>query len=142
MYNYSGIWYNIITRCGIILILGIICLLIQRPWQSPSPLKNLKYILLCLVVSVSFFLFYVSRIVNTDISMTNGVFEKSNRRNGFEYRFTFSSLDEKKQNFLLDLFTYKELLPTGFEQGKTYEIYYDEATNIIVKITELEVVER
>lgn len=52
--------------------------------------------------------------------------------------YTFSNRDGLKPVLELDSFTRKKIYPQGLEEGKTYRVYYEARTKIMVKIEEID----
>lgn len=145
MYNFSSIIYRLWAECGIVFALGILCVLLDKPWKKPRK-KSRGYFLGILMIIVAFGLggFYVSRLIRKDISIYRGEFVNSYRNSRvapplpFTNEYVFWNGEGKKQGFYLDIFSKKEVYPLEFEEGKEYVIYFDKVTDLIVAIDVIE----
>lgn len=52
----------------------------------------------------------------------------------FTDEYVFYNGEGKKQEYYLDVFSKKEIFPEGFELNQEYTIYFDEFTDVIVKV--------
>lgn len=140
MYNYSGILYRIYGVGGIILLLGVLGLLLKKPWSKGWKIQDCKLDLIIIAVSVVFIVFYVSRIFFPNISSYTGNFIKSNRNSRvapplpFTNEYVFWNGEGKKNKFYLDIFSKEAIFSDIFEKNQKYTIYFDKLTNIIVKV--------
>ena len=139
MYNFSGILYRIWGVCGTILVIGLICILFEKPWAKNFKLQD-KFGLVMIVIAICLSLIYVSKIVFPDVSSYTGEFVYSHRNSRvapplpFTTKYVFWNGEGKKQPFYLDSFSKKEIFPYEFESGQKYTIYFDEFTNVIVRV--------
>ena len=144
MYNFSGIIYRIWGVCGIVLILGIVCILFKRPWEKNFKLKKCKLELGIIVFAICMSLVYISRVAFPNISSYTGEFVSTNRNSRvapplpLTSEYVFWNGEGKKQVFYLDTLSKKEIIPYELETGKEYIIYFDDFTNVIVKIEAIE----
>lgn len=140
MYNFSGVMYRIWGVCGVILMLGFVCLLFERPWKKSFRIRNCKLGLIMLAFSVCLGLIYVSRIVFPDVSSYTGEFVESHRNSRVApplpvtYEYVFWNGEGKRQVLYLDIFSKKEIFPSEFERGQKYVVYFDDFTNVITKV--------
>ena len=144
MFNFSGVWYRIWGVCGAILLLGFFCILFQRPWAKNVKLKDCKLGLFIIAFALCLGVIYVCRIVFPDVSSYTGEFVESHRNSRvapplpITYEYVFWNGEEKKQVFYLDAFSKKEIFPYEFVSNQKYTIYFDEFTNVIVKVEAVE----
>jgi len=144
MFNFSGVWYRIWGVCGVILLLGFFCILFQRPWAKNVKLKDCKLGLFIIAFALCLGVIYVCRIVFPDVSSYTGEFVESHRNSRvapplpITYEYVFWNGEEKKQVFYLDAFSKKEIFPYEFVSNQKYTIYFDEFTNVIVKVEAVE----
>ena len=144
MHNFSGIFYRIWGVCGIILILGIVCILFEMPWAKKSSFQDCKLGLILIAFAVCLSIVYASRILVPDISSYTGEFIETRRNSRvapplpLTFEYVFWNGEGKKQVFYLDIFSSKEIIPYEFESGQKYIVYFDEFTNIITKVQVLE----
>lgn len=140
MFNFSGIIFRLWGVCGIMFLLGAILILIEKPWKKKFSFRNNIVQILTIGFSICLGLFYVSRLIFTDVSSYTGVFVSSNRDSSvapplpvtFEYVFDGNS--EKNKVFYLDVFSKKEIFPDEFKENVRYTIYYDTLTSVIVRV--------
>lgn len=139
MYNFSGIFYRIWAVFGIILLIGIILILFEKPWAPTFRLKACRFALLMVAIAICGSLFYASRVVFPNVSSYTGTYVDYHRNSRvapplpFTYQYEFSN-EEKNTVFYLDVFSKKQIFPGDLEEGKIYTIYYDEVTKVIVKV--------
>lgn len=144
MYNYSGILYRIFGVCGPILILGGICILLEKPWKSNVKIQDCKLGLIMIIFAFCLGLIYASRIVFPDVSSYTGEFIESHRNSRVApplpvtYEYVFWNGEGKKQVFYLDSFSKREIFPYEFVGNQKYIIYFDEFTNVITKVEAVE----
>ena len=140
MYNFSGVMYRIWGVCGVILMLGFVCLLFERPWKKSFKIQNCKLGLIMIAFSVCLGLIYVSRIVFPDVSSYTGEFVESRRNSRVApplpvtYEYVFWNGEGKRHVLYLDIFSKKEIFPSELESGQKYIVYFDEFTNVITKV--------
>lgn len=140
MYNFSGIVYRIWGVSGIILLLGIICILIEKPWKKGFKIKKCIFGVIAIIFALGLGIDYASRIVSPEISSYTGEFIRSNRNSRvapplpLTNEYVFWNGEGKKQVFYLDVLSKKEIFPSDFEEGQEYMIYFDEVTNVIVRV--------
>ena len=139
MYDFSGIVYRIFGVAGIMFIIGVVCMLIDKPWKNGLNTHCFKTGVIVVVFSICLAGFYVSRIVAKDVYTHTGEFIRTQRDSGsapplpLTNKYVFSG-DEKNKTFYLDVLSSKKVLPQEFEKGQEYTIYYDRATHVIVKV--------
>lgn len=89
-------------------------------------------------------LVYISRVVFPNVSSYAGEFVSTNRNSRvapplpLTSEYVFWNGEGKKQVFYLDALSKKEIIPYELETGKEYIIYFDDFTNVIVKIEAIE----
>ncbi len=146
MYNFSGVLYRIWGVCGAILILGVVCILFEKPWAKKKNVKiqDCKLGLIMIAFSICLGLIYASRIVSPDVSSYTGEFIESHRNFRVApplpvtYEYVFWNGEGKRQVFYLDIFSKKEIFPYEFVSDQKYTIYFDEFTNVITKVETVE----
>ena len=144
MFNFSGVFYRIWGVCGILLLLGVVCILVEKPWAKKNKLKDLKIGLVGIALAIGLGLVYASRIVFPDVLSYTGEFVDTHRNSRvapplpLTDEYVFWNGEGKRQVFYLDFFSKKEIFPYEFEYGRQYTIYYDDFTNVIVKVEPVE----
>lgn len=144
MYNFFGIAYRIWGVCGVILLLGIVCILMKKPWLKTFKLRNCRVELFIIGFAVCLGLVYTSRILFPNISSYSGTFVESHRNSRVApplpvtNEYVFWNGEGKKPQFYLDVFSKKRMNLPDFQQGQEYKIYYDEFTHVIVKAEVIE----
>ena len=144
MHDFSGVWYRIWGVCGIILILGVVLILFERPWAKNFGLKKCKLGLVIIAFAICLGLVYVSRIVFPDVSSYTGEFVESHRNSRvappfpLTNEYVFWSGEGERQVFYLDIFSKKEIYPHDFISERKYTIYFDEFTNVITRVEPIE----
>lgn len=145
MYNFSGIIHRIWSICGLLLLLGIVGILIDK-YQAKQKgkeyqLKNSKISLITIVLAVGLCLFFICRIIFPNVSSYTGVFqyEKYEAQGPLlSKEYVFWNGGKKNQVFYLDVYSKKKIFPEDFEEAEEYIIYYDELTKIIVGVERVE----
>lgn len=139
MFNFSGVLYRIWGGCGVILVLGVACILLNRPWARKVKIKDCKLGLIMIAAAIGLSLLYASRIVFPGVSSYTDEFIDSHRNSRVapplpvtnEYVFWNG---EGKNNLLSGHFLKKEIFPDDFVSDRKYTIYFDEFTNVIVQV--------
>ena len=140
MLNFSGVWYRIWGVCGVILILGVVIILFERLWSKKGKNKDFKLGLIAIAIGICMSLIYASRIVFPDVSSYTGEFIESHRNSRvapplpFTSEYVFWNGEGKKKTFYLDTFSKKEIFPHELVSDQKYKIYFDEFTNVIIKV--------
>ena len=140
MYNFSGIVYRIWGVSGVMLLLGIVCILFEKPWTEQFRIKNCKVGIVLVVFAICSGSILASRIVFPQVSSYTGEFIRSNRNSRvapplpFTTEYVFESEDGQKKGFYLDTFSKKEIFTLELEKNQEYVVYFDKSTNVIVKI--------
>ena len=65
MFNFSGVLYRIWCVCGVILVLGVACILLNRPWARKVKIKDCKLGLIMITAAIGLSLLYASRSLLT-----------------------------------------------------------------------------
>ena len=145
MYNFSGLIFRIWGVDGIMLLLGVVLLLFERPWRKSFRLKKCKFALACIAFAICSGLFTTSRIISPDISSYTGEFVDTHRNSRVApplpvtSEYVFWNGEGKKVKYYLDVFSKKQVFPCDLVIGEEYTVYFDTETKIIVKI---EIVEK
>lgn len=144
MYNFSGVLYRIWGVCGVILILGVVGILFEKPWAKKVKIQNCKVELIAIAFAICLGLIYASRIVFPDVSSYTGEFIESHRNSRaapplpVTNQYVFWNGEGKRKVFYLDIFSKREIFPYEFVGGQKYTIYFDEFTNVITKVEAVE----
>lgn len=139
MFNFSGVLYRIWGVCGVILVLGVACILLNRPWARKVKIKDCKLGLIMIAAAIGLSLLYASRIVFPGVSSYTGEFIDSHRNSRVApplpvtNEYVFWNGEGKKQTLYLDIFS-KKIFPDDFVSDRKYTIYFDEFTNVIVQV--------
>ena len=140
MYNFSGVLFRIWGVCGAILLLGVICILLEKPWIKRIRIRDCKLGLIIIVFAIFLSLIYVSRIAFPHVLSYTGEFLETHRNSRVApplpvtYEYIFWNGEGKKHVFYLDVFAKKMMFPYEFVRDQKYTIYYDKLTNIIIKV--------
>lgn len=144
MYNFSGVWFRVWGVAGVCLLLGVVCILLEKPWTKEFKIKDCKLGLFIIAYAVCLGLLYVSRIAFPNVSSYTGEFIDAHRDSRVAPplpvtdEYVFWSGEGKKKGFYLDAFSKKEIYPYDFERGREYTIYFDEFTEVIIKVEAIE----
>ena len=140
MFNFSGIIFRIWGVCGVILLLGIVCILFEKPWSKSFNIQKCKIALLIIAFAVLLSSIYLSRIIAPRVSSYTGEFLETNRNSRVApplpvtHEYIFWNGEDTKVVFYLDSFSKKKIFPREFTVGQEYVIYFDEFTNVIVQV--------
>lgn len=140
MYNFSGVLFRIWGVCGAILVLGVGCILLEKPWTRNFKIQDFKLGLIMIVFAVCMGLVYVSRITFPDVSLYTGEFIESYRNSRVApplpvtYEYVFWNGEGQRHVFYLDIFSKEEIYPENFKHNHQYTIYYDDFTNVILRV--------
>ncbi len=144
MYNFSGMYYRIWAVAGILLLIGITCVLIQKPWAKKFIITDYKFEIVAITIAVFLGIFYISRILVPDISLYTGEFVETHRNSRvapplpFTSEYVFWDGDGKRKVLYLDTFSKKDIFPHELESGQVYKVYYDKLTKVITRIDIIE----
>lgn len=117
MFNFSGVLYRIWGVCGVILVLGVACILLNRPWARKVKIKDCKLGLIMIAAAIGLSLLYASRIVFPGVSSYTGEFIDSHRNSRVApplpvtNKYVFWNGEGKKQTLYLDIFSKKKHSP-------------------------------
>ena len=140
MYNFSGIFFRIWGVCGVILLLGVACVLFEKPWTKDFKFQDCKIGLILIAFSICLGILYATKISFPDVSSYTGKFIETSRNSRVApplpvtYEYVFWDGEGKKQVFYLDAFSKKKIFPGEFDSDQEYTVYFDEFTNVIVKV--------
>lgn len=143
MLNYSGIIYRIWGEAGMIILLGIACLLFSG-FRTKSFSKQCFIAgILCVLYGCGTAAYYSTCLFSPKIDSFQGVFYEEYRNSRvapplpLTMEYSFSEISSKKKVFYLDLLSKKEIIPEGFLEGTEYLVCYETRTNIIVGVEKL-----
>lgn len=141
MYNFSGIYYRIWAVWGILFLMGVVAILFVKPWSKKIfRIKDYIFGIICILFALCMSTICICKIIFPHVSSYTGEFIDTHRNSRvapplpFTSEYVFWNGEEKKQVFYLDSFSKKEIFPCELELGDTYVVYFDEFTNVIVKI--------
>ena len=138
--NYSGITYRIWAEGGVILLIGIGCLLVSGIRSKSFSKQCFLVGVLCVVYGLGTAGYYMAQWVSPDVSSFHGAFYEEYRNSRvapplpFTMEYSFYDENNDSHVFYLDVLSKKEIIPEGFEEDKEYTIYYETSTNIIVGV--------
>lgn len=140
MYDLSGLYYEMIINGLIFGIVGLEFLFFSKFWMDEKNIKDLMLGLFLIVLCISFLCYHSYVISDLEISVYEGIFIDENRENPYLFRMEYCFGDKGKEKTLLylDIFSKKKLYSDEFEKDVMYKIYYEEKTDVIVKIEKLE----
>lgn len=146
MYNFSGVFYRIWGVSGIVLLLGLVCIIFEKPWIKGFSIKNCKFGLFAIIFALCLIIVYAYRIVVPDVSSYTGEFIESHRNSRvapplpLTSEYVFWNGKGEKPTFYLDSISKKAIFPHEFETGHEYTVYFDDFTNVIVKVEAVDTV--
>lgn len=141
MYNLGGIYYQMKSNAILFLVLGIVFLILSRCWNMDK--RNMKEMiigLVCIALAIGSVIYYSVIINNPKISTHEGYYVSEQRVNThiLKMEYCFSNGDEIKPVFYLDVLTKKEIYPEEFDSNQKYRIFYEEESDMIVKVEEIQ----
>ena len=122
MYDFSGVTYRIWAVCGVMFALGLLCLLLDRPWIKGFSIKRSKFSIVAMTVAVCFGLVYFSRIISPNVASYTGEFVNTHRNSRvapplpFTHEYVFWNGEGKRRKFYLDTFSKKEIITQEFKK--------------------------
>ena len=140
MYNFSGIVYRIWGVCGVIFIVGIICIFLDKILKKGFSFRKCKFGIIVILFAICMSIVYISRIAFPKVSSYTGEFVEQHRNSRVAppipvtQEYVFWNGVGKKQVYYLDIFSKEKIFNADFEKGQKYTIYYDEFTNVIVYV--------
>lgn len=143
MICFDGIIYRIWGVCGCIFLIGVLCILIEKPWKNQFTLERFGLGIFIIGIAFSLGIFYLSRIISPSINYFDGMFVSENRNSTIApplpltYEYIFSTQEEKDPVVYIDVISKKNVFPEKFVEGNHYRIYFDELTRIIVHVESL-----
>lgn len=141
MYNSGGIYYQMKSNAVLFVILGVVFLILSKCWNVDKRNINEMVIgLVCVVLAISSVIYYSIIINNPKILTHEGYYVSEQRVNThiLKMEYCFSNGDEIKPVFYLDVLTKKEIYPEEFDSEQKYRIFYEEKTDIIVRVEEVQ----
>lgn len=142
MFNLDGIRFKLFACDFLFLFVGILALISSKFWKPQQIIKrDLHTGCVLTILAVLFIIDHLSSLWNPHILSCTGTYlsYRSNSRVSppwpFTISYTFDTGEEKKREFHLDIFSEKKIFPEDeLVYGNEYLIYYEEKTNIIVRI--------
>lgn len=137
-YTLSGIAYRLWSPSAVLLMLGILCVLVS--WHK-KPKRNMEGVIvgtLTILWGLGLVIYYGNCLINPKIESVTAEFTHEARNSRvapplpFTMEYEFNS--GKFYEFYLDAFSKKEIFPEDFVEGSQYTVYYEERTQIIVRI--------
>ena len=141
MYNFGGIYYEFERTVSIFAIGGVVILLYSKFWNvHKRNMKNMIFGLVCIILAIYEFVDYSNILAHPKILIHEGYYDSENRSSRRLCRMDYCFSNEKglKPVFNLDIWTKKEIYPKDFNKKQKYRIFYEEETDTIVKIEEIE----
>lgn len=125
--------------CGLIVVIGLFCLLIE--WiEKTGKMSTLAAGCLCILLGISLGTGYSWCLLHPDTEVFSGTFEYRQRKSGvlppilLAKEYVFRNEQGESGYFYLDSQAAKELFPNGLEKGRVYTVTYEDRTDIILRI--------
>ena len=140
MNNFSGIVYRLWAEAGIVTLIGIACMLKGFGADSKSRKQDFLASALCIGCGLALAVYYASCLCSPQVSSFEGSFyeEHANSRVAPPLPLTmeYSFLDGEKisHSFYLDVLSKKDIFSEDFRKDSEYTIWYEERTEIIVRV--------
>lgn len=156
MYDLSGLEYRLFSVGLISLFCGLVCFIISihsnniKRIQNKSTKKShfnkeatiLGVLFVC--ISLIYSGYYIFKIHQPIVCIHEGYFVEEYRNSRvapplpFTVQYTFTNNNQSNRKFYLDVFSKSKIYDKEFEKNSKYLIYYEEDTNIIVKVDKVE----
>lgn len=123
------------------LVLGFVSLVLSRCWNTDKKdMKEMIIGLVCVILAIGSFVYHSHIISNPKISTHEGYYVSENRsyKHLLKMEYCFSNGNDLKPVFYLDVLTKKEIYPDDFSTEQKYRIFYEEESDIIVKVEEIQ----
>ena len=141
MYNFEGIYFQMKSSAILFLVLGIVSLLLSRCWNMDKrDTKEMIIGLVCVMLAIGSVIYHSNIISNPKVLTHEGYYVSENRsyKHLLKMEYCFSKGDNLKPIFYLDVLTRKEIYPDDFSTEQKYRIFYEEESDIIVKVEEIQ----
>ena len=141
MYDLSGLYYQMKTNASVLGMVGLLFLICSRFWvREKRNVKELLIGILCCFLCICSLGYHFYVINDLKVSIHEGTYVEEHRENPYLFRmeYCFSNDGGLKPLFYLDVFSKKDIYPNKFEKDVVYRIYYEEKTDVIVKVEKLE----
>ena len=138
MYSTSGLVYRIMTIGLVMLLIGIVCLLLSKFWNSQSR-KNLFLIIAVFLVvfAILYIGFFSFKVLNPSVSTCEGAFVREyadSSQAPFTRSYVFDIGTSKDIRLHLDSFSKKNIFPDEFIKDAVYKITFEKDTGIILHV--------
>lgn len=143
MYNFSGIVYRLWGVCGVLFLVGMFFILVDKSARKKKMKSTLKTGIFGVIVSSVLGLYYLSRILFPGVEVYTGELVQVYRNSRaapplpVTYEYIFSGEDGRKIGTYIDIFS-RDKMGLNLEVGTKYTVYYDEACKVIVRLDVVE----
>lgn len=140
MYNLGGIYYEMKSNTVLLALCGIVSLLLSRCWNlEKRNMKEMAIGIVCALLAIGSIAYYSYIIQNPKLSIHEGYFFSEHRvnRHILKMEYSFTNEDGLKPVFYLDVFTKKEIFSEDFDSSQKYRIFYEEKTDMIVRVEKI-----
>ena len=79
MYNFSGSIFRLVSDCGLFFLLGILCILFQKPWKNGFKFKKYGFGLGVILLSICLAFVYGFSLLFPKVTSYTGDFIRCNR---------------------------------------------------------------
>lgn len=140
MNNYSGIIHQVLTGCLPLVTLSILVIIVTSMVEEKHKFRECIIGIVGIAYAVYLFVFYTYGMFSSNYSSYTGNFVESSRTSEtiswlpFTDEYIFWNGEGKRQVFYLDNSSKEEIFPDEFKTDKIYTIYYDEWTDIILRV--------
>ena len=141
MYNLGGIYYQMKSNVMLFIVVGVVFLILSKCWNADKrSMKEMIIGLACIVLAIVSVIYYSFIINNPKISVHEGYYVSENRANThiLKMEYCFTNGEDIKPIFYLDVLTKKEIYPDDFSTKQKYRIFYEEESDMIVKVEEIQ----
>jgi len=141
MYDLSGLYYQMKADALVFGLVGLLFLAFSRFWIFEK--RNIKELLIgviCCFLCICSLGYHLYVINDLKVSIHEGAFIEEHRENPYLFRmeYCFSNKGGTKPLFYLDIFSKKDIYPIRFEKDMVYRVFYEEKTDVIVKVEKIE----
>lgn len=137
LYDFSGVYYQMLSDCIVYISAGVVFLLMSKFWKKTK--RNNKMLVLGMVgaaLTVVSIAYYSHAINQAKVLMYEGYFSTEHRASKHIMKNEYVFLNEEGLDavFYLDVLSKKKIYPKEFSKQTQYRIFYEKETNYIVKV--------
>lgn len=137
----QGILARLWCSCGLVIVIGVFCLLIL--WiEKEKKAEMLAAGCLCILLGLGMGIWYSHALLDPEEKTLIGTFLYDQKKTDAMpplvlcTEYFFKTKQGETVGLYMDSYAKKQLHPNAFEEGRTYRILYEERTDLILEITD------